>query len=316
MRGADIVFASDIPFAAGASSSSALVIAIFLALSSVNDLPGRLEYSENIRTDEDLAGYLGSVENGLDFKALRGTAGVGTFGGSEDHTAILCARPNAVVQYSFTPVRFERAIEIPAEYVFVIGSSGVVAEKTVAALDKYNRVSRRLSVALECWRKSTGRNDVSMGAAIASSPDSRERIRKVLASATDCEYPAESLVERFVQFYEESIEIIPAAGDALARGDLAGFGEHVARSQRGAERYLENQIPETVALVNLARELGAVASSAFGAGFGGSVWAMIEASRADLFRTKWADAYADAFPEPAQRSAFFVTRAGRPATAL
>ncbi len=316
MLGADIVFASDLPFAAGASSSSALVIAIFLALSAVNDLPARSEYRKNIRSQEDLAGYLGAVENGLDFKSLRGNAGVGTFGGTEDHTAILCARPNSVVQYSFSPVTFERAIDLPAGYVFVVGTSGVVAEKTGAALEQYNRVSRRLSVGLECWRSATGRNDVSMGAAVASSPASHESIRDVLASATGVEYPAESLTQRFEQFYEESVEIIPAAGDALARGDLAEFGEQVALSQLGAERYLQNQIPETIALVRQARELGAVAASAFGAGFGGSVWSMIESSRAESFRRSWAQAYTEAFPESAQRSVFFVTGAGPPATAL
>ncbi len=316
MRGADIVFASDLPFAAGASSSSALVVAIFLVLSAVNDLPARPEYQENIRTREDLAGYLGCVENGLDFKSLCGGAGVGTFGGSEDHTAILCAQPDSLVQYSFGPVTFERSIALPAGYVFVVGASGVVAEKTGGALEHYNRVSRRLSVGLECWRKATGRADMSMGAAVASSRNAHELIREVLLGATNTDYPAESLTERFDQFYAESSEIIPAAGDALARGDLVEFGELVARSQRGAERGLRNQIPETIALVRQARELGAVAASAFGAGFGGSVWAIVDSSRVETFRQSWADAYGEAFPESAHRSVFFVTRAGPAATPL
>ena len=316
MHGADIVFASDIPFAAGVSSSSALVVAIFLALSDVNDLPSRLEYKANILTCEDLAGYLGCVENGLDFKTLRGEAGVGTFGGSEDHTAILCARPHALVQYSFCPVTFERAITIPSGYTFVIGTSGVIAEKTGAALESYNGVSRRLSVGLECWRKATGRSDESMGAATASSDDAHTLIRNVLASASGNEYTAESLTERFDQFHAESNEIIPAAGDALARGHLEEFGELVAQSQRGAERGLKNQIPETIELVRQARELGAVAASAFGAGFGGSVWALVETSRAESFRTRWSEEYSEAFPRSASRSEFFSTLAGPPATRL
>lgn len=316
MRGADIVFASDIPFAAGASSSSALVVAIFLALSAVNDLPARPEYLANIHTKEDLAGYLGCVENGLDFKSLRGNVGVGTFGGSEDHTAILCAQPDSVVQYSFSPVTFERAIVLPAGYAFVVGASGVVAEKTGAALEHYNDVSRRLSVGLECWRKATGRNDISMGAAMISSANAHELIREVLATSTNVDYSAESLTERFEQFYVESSEIIPAAGDALSREDLVEFGEQVARSQRGAELGLRNQIPETMTLVGKALELGAVAASAFGAGFGGSVWAMVDSSGAETFRRNWADAYREACPKSAPRSVFFVTRAGPRATAI
>ncbi|MFN2603139.1 MAG: galactokinase family protein [Gemmatimonadaceae bacterium] len=316
MRGADIVFTSDLPFAAGASSSSALVVAIFLALSDVNDLPERPEYKANILTHEDLAGYLGCVENGLDFKALRGHAGVGTFGGSEDHTAILCARPNSLVQYSFCPVVFERTIAIPSGYSFVVGTSGVVAEKTGAALEHYNRVSRRLSVALECWRKATGSNDVSMGAATSSSADAHALIRNVLAAVRRNEYSAESLTERFDQFHAESNEIIPAAADALARGDLVEFGELVARSQLGAEQGLKNQIPETIELVRQGRELGAVAASAFGAGFGGSVWALVESSHASTFRRSWSDTYSEAFPRSARRSEFFSTLAGSPATRL
>lgn len=316
MRGADIVFASDLPHAAGVSSSSALVVAIFLTLSAVNDLPGKPEYRDNICTPEDLAGYLGCVENGLDFKALHGHAGVGTFGGSEDQTAILCARPNTLVQYSFCPVRFERAIALPAGYSFVIASSGVVAEKTGAALEHYNRVSRRLSVGLEAWRRTTGRTDFSMGEAIASSVGAHDRIRGVLAATTGAEYSADSLVQRFDQFHVEANEIIPAAGDALSRGDLVAFGELVARSQQGAESALENQIPETIALVQQARELGAVAASAFGAGFGGSVWALVASPAADVFRGAWSRTYAHAFPTSFSCAEFFGSRAGPAALQL
>ena len=50
--------------------------------------------SETIKSRDDLYSYLGNCENGQDFViskelVLRGTNGVGTFGGSEDHAAIL-----------------------------------------------------------------------------------------------------------------------------------------------------------------------------------------------------------------------------------
>jgi galactokinase len=205
---------------------------------------------------------------------------------------------------------------MPSGYSFVVGASGVTAEKTGAALEDYNRVSRRLSVGLDCWRNATGRRDASMGAATASSANANVFIRNVLAAATGNEYSAQSLTERFDQFHAESNEIIPAAGDALARGNLVEFGELVARSQRGAEQYLVNQIPETIELVRHARELGAVAASAFGAGFGGSVWALVESPRVETFCRSWSDAYSDAFPESARRSEFFSTLAGPPPTRL
>ncbi|MGH7649394.1 MAG: galactokinase family protein [Gemmatimonadaceae bacterium] len=316
LRGADIAFWSDIPHASGVSSSSALIVAIFLALAAVNDLESRPAYRAAIRSTDDLAGYLGAVENGLDFGPLRGDAGVGTFGGSEDHTAILSARAGAIAQYRFCPGTFERAVPLPAGLVFVVGASGVRAEKTGSALQRYNDVSLRLSTALDCWRGATGRADVSMGAALASEPGARARVFSALGVARGAAYSAESLIERVTQFDDETNSIIPAAGEALARGDLSGFAEQVARSQAGAERALHNQIPETIALVTLARDLGAIAASAFGAGFGGSVWALVHASDGDAFCRRWADAYRAAFPVAAGRGEFFVTRAGPPATRI
>src|SRR5207249_5595384 len=86
-RGADIAFESDLPAAAGMSSSSAMMIAAFLALADLNRIESVDPYRCEIRSREDLAGYLATVENGQDFGSLTGGAGVGTFGGSEDHTA-------------------------------------------------------------------------------------------------------------------------------------------------------------------------------------------------------------------------------------
>jgi galactokinase len=86
----------------------------------------------------------------------------------------------------------------------------------------------------------------------------------------------------------------------------------VDRSQTAAERWLGNQVPQTITLASLARELGAVAASAFGAGFGGSVWAMVSPDRAESFAIEWAEKYRSKFPESASASQFFLTRAGPP----
>jgi galactokinase len=68
-------------------------------------------------------------------------------------------------------------------------------------------------------------------------------------------------------------------------------------------------VPETIALARTARELGAYAASAFGAGFGGSVWTMVAADEAGGFARRWRDAYAAASREAAARSEFFVSAA-------
>ena len=59
LRGLDMVFASDLPSSAGLSSSSAFVVATFLALSKENNLDQHPAYRGNIRSRKDLATYLG-----------------------------------------------------------------------------------------------------------------------------------------------------------------------------------------------------------------------------------------------------------------
>jgi galactokinase len=310
-RGAEIVFISDLPPAAGLSSSSALIIAVFNVIAWVNDLILRVEYKRNIHTPEDLAGYLGTVENGQTFGSLTGRQGVGTFGGSQDHTAILCCKPGALSQYSFCPVRREATIALPEDYVFVVGSSGVSADKTGNALEKYNKVSLLAREVLLIWNKATARNDETLMAAITSPKYTADCIRDAIRSARSS-FSATELLNRLEQFVQECFEIIPQVARELASGRVDQIGVLVDRSQKAAEVGLGNQVPETMALSRLARELGAAAASAFGAGFGGSVWALVKADQAETFAAKWADRYRNQFPETARGSQFFLTRAGPP----
>lgn len=322
LRGADIAFASDLPPAAGLSSSSALVVATFLAICDLNALGAHDEYRRAIPDADHLAGYLGAVESGAPFGSLDGDRGVGTFSGSQDHTAILCSRAGALVQYSFAPVRFERAVPLPADHVFVIGASGVIAEKTGAARALYNRQARRVHALLDRWRAATGRTDATLGAVLASSDDAIDRLRSIVrdpavrSNGESDGFDVTDLITRLDQFDAESRDIIPAAGDALERGDLVTLGALVDRSQRGAEVLLGNQVPETFHLARSARSLGAVAASAFGAGFGGSVWALVRRDEAQRFTECWHESYAERFPEPATRASFFTTAAGPAAMRL
>jgi galactokinase len=50
---------------------------------------------------------------------------------------------------------------------------------------------------------------------------------------------------------------------------------------------LGNQVPATMALARSARELGALAACSFGAGFGGSVWALVDRGIAGDFAARW-----------------------------
>jgi galactokinase len=82
------------------------------------------------------------------------------------------------------------------------------------------------------------------------------------------------------------------------------------RSQHLAERLLGNQVPQTIHLAASAYPLGAVAASAFGAGFGGAVWAMVPREAAAEFATRWRQDYLERFPECADRAVFFATEPG------
>ena len=311
--GADIAFKSDLPVAAGMSSSSALVVAVYMALAEVNQLHEHTPYRANIGTPEHLAEYIGCIEGGFEFRAFAGDEGVGTLSGCEDQTAMVCGRAGALVQYSFCPVRYESSYPVPSNHDFVIAASGVVAEKTASALEKYNALSRRASAAAEAWRRASGRADRTLGDAVVHA--SANAIRTAIEqSAVEGFSPAE-LVDRFNQFHTESEVIIPRAGEALAATDLDALGAMVDASQLAAEELLGNQVPETMTLVRSAREqLGAVAASAFGAGFGGSVWALTRSDDTPDFLKSWKEGYARAFPAHRETARFFVTHAGRPAS--
>lgn len=308
--GADIAFVSDLPADSGMSSSSALITATFLALASSNRLAERSGYRENIPSTERLGEYLGMCENGQSFGPFAGDKGVGTFGGSEDHTAILCCKPRTLSVYSFCPVRPEQTLPMPEGMIFAVGFSGVTASKTGAAMHKYNRVSLLAAAACEQWRLATGRNDRHLAAVLGALPDAPAQLRAVLGGACTPDFTSDDLIRRCEQFIAENEEIIPAAVRALAAGDLEAFGRQVDRSQQLAESHLGNQVPETIFLARSARSLAAVAASAFGAGFGGSVWAMVRKDSAEDFLHDWCELYRSEYPGAAERAVFLLTGAG------
>lgn len=314
--GADITIASDLPEAAGLSSSTAFVVACFLALATVNDLAARPPFTHNIDTLEELAAYLARVENGGGFRGLAGDAGVGTDGGAEDQIAILCARPGELLRYRFAPLEREAVIPMPADHVFAIACSGVRAEKAGAARHAYNRAARLTRIAASIWRDATGRDDATLGEALASSPDAAATLRDAVSRSRDAAVSAQELLDRVDQFITETLEIIPAAATALADRDLDRFGVLVERSHELACTHLRNQIAETEHLARSAKAIGAVAASAFGAGFGGSVWALVPQATSTQFLNEWRAYYIERFPMRAADCEFFASRAAGPAVRI
>ena len=306
LHGASIAMASNIPAASGMSSSSALITGLFLGMKAVYSLGKQVTYQENIHNNLDLADYLGYVENGQTYRKLTGKEGVGTFGGSQDHTAILCSKAGKLSMFSFRPTQFIEDIALPEKYCFVIGCSGVRAEKTKSARDLYNRCAMLVHRILACKDVNPDGMYSSLGELVNKVDFSFSDTRKLLKERDG----SSELEMRLFQFVKEAYEIIPGVVDALRSHDYDRLGQLVDLSQELAHAYLKNQVEETNYLARSARAFGAIASSAFGAGFGGSVWALVEEVSATQFRQNWEASYLRQFPEWQNNAQFFVDTTG------
>jgi galactokinase len=276
---------------------------------------------------EDLYSYLGCCENGQPLTLPNGhvlvgaeKGGVGTFGGSEDHAAILGSIKGHLSHFGFCPTKCQKVFPWDAELSMVIASSGVEAEKTTAKLEDYNnavllaraaqktitafvrqhtlegeRAGDRLET-LSLWRLSNlmmeimsrepGKHTFEMSTVFDSSSAKFER-------------------HRFEQLLEE-MELIQGFLHCYAKRDYPQLKQVVQRSQHLTEKLLQNTVPETRFLPASAIEEGAVAASVFGAGFGGSVYALVEADKAHTFASAWKQKYAKAFPENSSNAQFMV----------
>lgn len=118
-HGIDATVNSNLPAAAGLSSSSALLVAFALAL---------------LRANGWTAGFDALMEI-----LPEGEHFVGTRGGGMDHAAVLASRAGHASLVSFRPVAV-RHVPIPGDWAFLVADSGVRAEKSSAARERYNAV--------------------------------------------------------------------------------------------------------------------------------------------------------------------------------
>lgn len=313
VQGVHGAIASTLPSAAGLSSSSALTVALSLALGTIGGAAHAPAWRACIHNALDLATYCGAIESGRPWRTLSAELGVGTMGGAQDHTAILCSRADHLGMFAWDPPRHEQWVRLPPELVFVIGVSGVVASKSGAARSRYNRAARTVAHMLLVWNQHTGRHDATLHAALHSSPDAPDLMRTLVTLGATDEFTESALRARLDQFMAEVDTIIPRSAAAIEQRQWHAVDALVAQSQAGAEHALNNQVPETVHLARTAREEGALAASAFGAGFGGSVWALVPRDRAIPFLGAWRQRYISAFPEAGPRASWFATRPAPPA---
>ena len=300
---AHLSISSDLPPASGMSSSSALVCATALALASLNGWDEDPRWIKAMPDRLSLAGYLAAVEGGRAWRDLPGTSGVGTRGGSEDHTGMLCGTRDRLLLAEFDPMRVERTISFPSQWALVVGVSGVLAHKTGAALEDYNRGPSTVQTVLARWNETTGRADASLAGAVrhlvgdaTGEQAAGDPALKDLLRLCDPGYER----QRIEQFLIESLVLVPEGARLIAAAD-PGVGEVLERSQELADRGLCNQVQQTRLMVSLAREAGAIGASSFGAGWGGSVYTLVRADEAEGFAAQWLRAYRDTSRAPSRQ---------------
>jgi galactokinase len=297
-RGVRVVSQSSLPRSAGLSSSSAFVTMLTLAVAEANGLTERAEWVEHLSERLALAEYCGAVETGGAFGPWTGERGVGTRGGAQDHVAILCNHAGRVGAFGYLPATLVGEATFPPSWALLVAVSGVRATKTGGAQADYNRAADLVHGLLAAWNVATGRGDRSLAAAIMSSPTAADDLERLAQRSGD----APLLLARLAQFRRESEHVVPGALAAISAADGEALGRWAVESMQGAETALRNQVPETSFLARAAMASGAHASSAFGAGFGGAVWAICDATAVDEVRSRWREAYARAFPARAPKS--------------
>ena len=291
-NGVSIELQSNLPTSAGLSSSTALVVTLALAFVDANDLTNDERWRAAVPTPMAFAEYVAAIETGESYGDFPKDGGVGVRGGAQDHVAIVCAEEGSVGQFRYLPARLERRIAWPDDYAIAIAVSGVHATKTGNAQAAYNRLADAL--------RAGSRKPEAGGAATEDRGPKTEQV-------------AADVSERHEQFREETEVIVPGVGDAIRDCDWRALGALVDRSQSLAENVLRNQVPETIHLARAAREQGALAASAFGAGFGGAVWAMVPRADAGRFVAAWRADYERAFPAKRSRAKWSITRPAGPA---
>ncbi|HVZ20613.1 MAG TPA: hypothetical protein VG871_06100 [Vicinamibacterales bacterium] len=187
---------------------------------------------------------------------------------------------------------------MPDGWTFVIAPSGARAEKTGGARDRYNRLSSATACLLALWNAHKAFAAPSLGAAlVARGNGAADELHALIDAETPDGWDPAALHRRLTHFVREDARVVDAAA-AFAAADGAALGALSADSQEDAHRLLGNQVDETRALVASARGLGAIGACSFGAGFGGSVWAVVERDRARDFAHEWDSAAFAVRPSP------------------
>lgn len=252
MHGIDAVISSDLPLAAGLSSSSALLTGFALALLRANGIqPPVYELMELLPEGEQF---------------------VGTRGGGMDHAAVLASRAGCALFVHFAPFKFE-PIPIPPGWGFLVAHSLTVAEKSGGVKAEYNA---RRTAGLSALR---ALGFASFAAAIdAGCPE------QLAAALPEAERAA------FLHVTSEA-QRVDRAAEALRNNNIERFGEVLSASHGSLRDRLRVSNPALDELVACALQAGALGARLTGAGFGGCAIVLSRSSELDGLRSRLTETF-------------------------
>lgn len=232
--GIDATVSSDLPPAAGLSSSSALLTALTLALLQAN------------RIDLEFSSLMEILPEGEHF--------VGTRGGGMDHAAVLACRAGAALLVGFSPVS-ARQVPLPTEWEWLAAHSLVNAEKSGGLREEYNA---RRTAGAEGLRQ-LGFESFRDALASTRVEELCDRaLRELDGARRRC----------FLHVVTEADRVAQAV-EAIESADLNRMGQLLDASHVSLRDQIQVSCPELNCLVESARAAGAAGARLTGAGFGG-----------------------------------------------
>jgi len=256
--GFDALLSSDLPPAAGLSSSSALVVASALAGLAAAEAPAVDPLV--------LAALLADAEQY-----------VGARGGGMDQATILAGRIDHALRIGFDPLTV-RGVPVPERWRFVVAHSLASAEKSGAVRDTYN--SRRAEV--EAAAAAVG--DGSTYPALMASRSVEELLTEARPVLDETAY------RRFRHVVTEA-DRVALAEAALAAAEAVVFGALMLASHASLRDDFDVSTPALDELVEMAMDAGAVGARLTGAGLGGCIVALLPAPAVPAFQRRLAESF-------------------------